>query len=111
MGICNQAQTEPSLTENCNGIQSVGEESVDSQLIARHGRQDRLCVFLSQHHSSNSAIQPGRTRGGETRRERQKLIPQCDAKAILAGKWETHSIISLLVHVVRWRNEALRETF
>lgn len=80
MGICTRAQTEPSLTENCDGIQSAGEESADSPLIARHGRQDRLCVFLSQHHSSNSTTQPGGTRGRETRRERQKLIPQCDAK-------------------------------
>lgn len=96
MGICNQAQTEPSLTENCNGIQSVGEESVDSQLIARHGRQDRLCVFLSQHHSSNSTIQPGRTRGGETRRERQKLIPQCDAKGKGYLGWQMRNSFNYL---------------
>ncbi len=40
MWICKQAQSEPSLTEKCNGIQAVGEESADSQLIARHGRLD-----------------------------------------------------------------------
>lgn len=30
MWTSKQAQTEPSLTEKCNGIQSVGEESADS---------------------------------------------------------------------------------
>lgn len=120
MWIFKLVQTEQDFTEKC--IQSVGEESVDSQLIARHGSLDQLYGSLTVSVTTpfiklnNSTRKDERRRGMEGKREAnstmwyqgERLSWMANEKLIQLPHPHPHP---KMVSALCYRDWALRETF